>query len=93
MRVEARKGSGKVKVRGSKTSLGRAEMHAEAFVQVAAVWCLVCSAAVRWCSALSAASHRCFALRFCSLPVTAQRLRFLGEPLDDVRFVRVSGFR
>ena len=84
---------GKGKVWDLETALERAEMHAGAFVQVAAVWCLVCSAAVRWCSALSAASHRCFALRFCSLPVATRRLRFLGAPLGDARFVPLSSFR
>ena len=82
-----------MKVWGLKTPLERAEMHAGAFVQVAAGWCLVCGAAVRWRFALSASSHRCSALRFCLLPVTAQRWRFLDEPLDDVRFVPLSSFR
>lgn len=36
------KEASKVKVRGLKTPLERAEMHTEAFVQVAAVRCLVC---------------------------------------------------
>src|SRR5690606_15790614 len=38
---------GKGKAWGLETSLERAEMHAGAFVQVTAVWCLVCSTAVR----------------------------------------------
>src|SRR5690606_40945647 len=84
---------GKGKAWGLETPLGRAEMHAEAFAQVTAVWCLVCSSAVRWRSALGASSHRCSALRFCSLPVTAQRSRFLGEQLGGVRFVLISSFR
>src|SRR5690606_16728446 len=47
------------KVRGSKTPLERAEMHTEAFVQVTAVWRLVCGAALCWCSALGDPSLRC----------------------------------
>src|SRR5690606_33959337 len=72
--------------------LERAEMHTGAFVQVTAVWCLVCGSARCWCSALSTSSHRCSASRFCSLPGTAQRRRFLAAPLDDVRLVPVPRF-
>src|SRR5690606_41651843 len=73
--------------------LERAEMHTRAFVQVTAVWRLVCGSARCWCSALSTSPHRCSASRFCSLPVIAQRWRFLVEALDDVRFVPGPSFR
>ena len=84
---------GKGKARGSKTPLERAEMHAEAFVQVAAGWCLVCGSAVRWRSALGAPLHRCSAPAVLFTVRGHSAKRFLGAPLGDARFVRVSSFR
>ena len=73
--------------------LERAEMHAGAFVQVTAAWCLVRGSALCWRSALSTSSHRCSALRLCLLSVAARRSRSLSETLGDVRFVPISSFR
>src|SRR5690606_14444690 len=97
------KKAAKGKVWDLETPLERAEMHAEAFAQVTGVLILLerelrsgaWSAGPRSAGVPRSAPcpHRRFALRFCSLPVIAQRLRFLGAPLGDARFAPLSNFR